>query len=148
VTIEKGELATSVKEKKVKRKFIYLDHAGSDKLLHWLLLSLACWLMLARRLCVCNAGLIIDASREILTVVMTLYYENAHSSKRHSSLSRVFFFLAICFALSWPHDSLPWVLIYIYTYISEPWSPNFLGIFDNWFLYKMDLYSSQLGLTR
>jgi len=33
MTIEKGELATSVK-KKVKTKFIYLDDAGNDKLLH------------------------------------------------------------------------------------------------------------------
>jgi len=32
LTIEKGELATSV-EKKVKTKFIDLDHAGNDKLL-------------------------------------------------------------------------------------------------------------------
>jgi len=32
--IEKGELATSVEEKKeVKMKFINLDHAGNDKLL-------------------------------------------------------------------------------------------------------------------
>jgi len=30
-----------------------------------------CWLMLARRLCVYNAGLKVDARREILTVVMT-----------------------------------------------------------------------------
>jgi len=45
--IEKGELATSVKEKKrkkkVKTKFIDLDHAGNDKLLNQLLLSLGCW---------------------------------------------------------------------------------------------------------
>jgi len=35
VTIEKGELATSIeKEKKVKMKFIYLDDAGNNKLLH------------------------------------------------------------------------------------------------------------------
>jgi len=34
MTIEKGELATSIKEKKVKTKFIYLDNAGNDKLLH------------------------------------------------------------------------------------------------------------------
>jgi len=33
MTIEKGELATSVEEKKVKIKFIYLDDAGIDKLL-------------------------------------------------------------------------------------------------------------------
>jgi len=37
VTIEKGELAASVKEKKM--KFIDLDHAGNDKLLNQLLLG-------------------------------------------------------------------------------------------------------------
>jgi len=31
MTIEKGELATFVKEKNVKMKFINLDHAGNDK---------------------------------------------------------------------------------------------------------------------
>jgi len=31
--IEKGELVTSV-EKKVKMKFVYLDDAGNEKLLH------------------------------------------------------------------------------------------------------------------
>jgi len=44
--IEKGELATSVKENKkkenVKTKFIDLDHAGNDKLFNQLLLSLGC----------------------------------------------------------------------------------------------------------
>jgi len=70
--IEKGELATSV-EKKSKNE-IHLP--GNNKLLHWLLLSLACWLMLARRLCGYNAGLKVDASQEILTVVMMSYYKN------------------------------------------------------------------------
>jgi len=32
--IEKGELATSVEEKKVKTKIIYLDDAGNSRLLH------------------------------------------------------------------------------------------------------------------
>jgi len=60
VTIEKRELATS--KKKVKPKFIDLDHAGNDELLNQLLLSLGCWLMLARRFCVYNAGLKVDAA--------------------------------------------------------------------------------------
>jgi len=33
VTIEKGELATSIKEK-IKTKFIDLDHAGNEELLN------------------------------------------------------------------------------------------------------------------
>jgi len=36
-----------------------------------LLLSLGCWLMLARRFCVYNAGLKVDVAREILTAIMT-----------------------------------------------------------------------------
>ena len=61
--IEKGELDTSIEEeKKVKTKFIDLDHAGNDKLLNQLLLSLGCWLMLARRFCVYNAGLKVDVA--------------------------------------------------------------------------------------
>ena len=32
--IEKGELATYVKKKEVKTKFVYLDDARNDKLLH------------------------------------------------------------------------------------------------------------------
>ena len=107
MTIEK---ATSVKKKEVKTKIIYLGDAGNEKPLHWLLLSLACWLMLERRLCVYNARLKVDMSWEILTVIMTSYYENVHSWKTHSSSSHVLF-LAICFALSCPRDSLPWVLI-------------------------------------
>jgi len=65
VTIEKGELATSVKEKKVKTKFIDLDHAGNDKPLTDCFLSLGCWLMLVRRFHVYNAGLKVDEAREI-----------------------------------------------------------------------------------
>jgi len=60
VTIEKRKLATSIEEKKAKTKFINLDHAGNDKLLNQLFLSLGCWLMLARRFCVYNAGLKVD----------------------------------------------------------------------------------------
>jgi len=85
--IEIGELATSVEErkrKKVKTKFIDLDHAGNDKLLNQLLLSLECWLMLARRFCVYNVGLKDDAAQEILTVIMTSNDENVRSCKRHT----------------------------------------------------------------
>ena len=95
MTIEKGELATSVEEKKStnwKMKIIYFDNAGKGKLLHWLLLSVVCWLMLARRLCVYNAGLKVDARWEISTVVMMSYYENVCSCKRHTVVRRVFCF--------------------------------------------------------
>ena len=40
--------------------------------------------MLERRLCVYNAGLKVDTSREILTVVMMSYCENVRSCKRHT----------------------------------------------------------------
>jgi len=73
-----------------------LDHAGNDKLLNRLLLSLGCWLMLARRFCVCNAGLKVDAAREILTVIMTSNDENVRSCKRHTVVRRMrVLFLAI-----------------------------------------------------
>jgi len=48
------------RKKKVKTKFIDLDHAGNEKLLDQLRLSLDCRLMLARRFCVYNAGLKVD----------------------------------------------------------------------------------------
>ena len=48
--------------------------------------------MLERRLCVYNAGLKVDASREILTVVMMSYYENVYSCKRHTVVRRTFCF--------------------------------------------------------
>jgi len=82
--IEKGELATSVKEKKkkkVKTKFIDLYHAGNDKLLNRLLLSLEYSLMLARRFCVYNAGLKVDVAREILSVIMISNDKNVRLCK-------------------------------------------------------------------
>ena len=48
--------------------------------------------MLARRLCVCNAGLKVDARREISTVVMTSYYKNVCSCKRHTVVRCAFCF--------------------------------------------------------
>jgi len=62
--------------------------------------------MLARRFCVFNAGLKVDAAREILTVIMTSYDENVHSCKRHTVVRQRFVF-GDRFALSWPRDSLP-----------------------------------------
>jgi len=101
VTIEKGELATSIKEKKeqkkVKTKFISLDHAGNDKLLNQLLFSLGSWLMLARRFCVCNVGLKVDAAQEILTVIMTSNDENIRLCKRQAVARRAFcFWRSLC----------------------------------------------------
>ena len=75
------------RKRRVKTKFTYLDYAGNEKLPHWLLLSLACWLMLVRRLCVHSVGLKVDMTWEILTVVMTSYFENVRSCKRHTVLS-------------------------------------------------------------
>jgi len=56
VTIEKGKLATST-EKKVKKKIINLDNAGDETTSTDCFLSLVCWLMFARRLCVYDVGL-------------------------------------------------------------------------------------------
>jgi len=90
-------------KKRVKNEIHLL---GQWKLLHWLLVSLACWLRLARRLCIYNVSLKVDTAREISIVVMTSYYKNVCSCESHSSLSCILF-LAICLALSWSHDSLP-----------------------------------------
>jgi len=103
-------LLSSKKEKKVKMKFIYLDHARNDKLLNRLLLSLGCWLMLARMFCVYNAGLKVDKAWEILTVNMTSNDENVSSCKRHTVVRRGFcFWQSLC--PSWSRNLLPWVLI-------------------------------------
>jgi len=48
--------------------------------------------MLARRLHVYNAGLKVDASREILTVVMTPHYKIVPSCKRHAVVCHVYCF--------------------------------------------------------
>jgi len=93
VTIEKGELATSVEEEEKKsQNEIDLDHAGNDKLLNQLLLSLGCWLILARRFCVYNAGLTVDTAREILTVIMTSNGKNVGLCKRHTVVCHAFCF--------------------------------------------------------
>jgi len=77
---------------KVKMKFIDLDHAGNDKLLNQLFLSLGCQLMLARRFSAYNASLKVDAALEILTVIMTSNDKNFRSCKRHTVVRHVFCF--------------------------------------------------------
>jgi len=83
-------LPSKKERKKKKTKFIDFDHAGNDKPLNQLLLSLRCWLMLARRFCVYNAGLKVDVAQEILTVIMTLNDENVCSCKGHTVVRHVF----------------------------------------------------------
>jgi len=73
-------------------KFTDLDHAGNEKLLNQLLLSLVCWLMLAGRFCVCNAGLKVDAVQEILSVIITSNDKNVRSCKRHTVVRCTFCF--------------------------------------------------------
>jgi len=52
---------------------------------------------LVRRFCVFNAGLKVDAVREIFTVIMTSYDENVHSCKRHTVVCRAFcFWRSLC----------------------------------------------------
>jgi len=62
--------------------------------------------MLVRRFCVFNAGLKVNAVREILTVIMMSYDENVHSCKRHTVVRRARFVFGDRFALSWPRNSL------------------------------------------
>jgi len=48
--------------------------------------------MLARRFCVFDAGLKVDAAREILTVIMMSNDKNVRSCKRHTVVRRAFCF--------------------------------------------------------
>jgi len=55
------------------------------------------WLIFARRFCVFNAGLKVDADQEILTVIMTPNDENVHSCKRHTVVRHAFcFWRSLC----------------------------------------------------
>jgi len=52
--------------------------------------------MFARRFCILNAGLKVDADREILTVIMMSIDKNVRSCKRHTVVRRAHvLFLAI-----------------------------------------------------
>jgi len=48
--------------------------------------------MLARRFCVFNASLKVDAAQEISTMIMMSNDENVRSCKRHTVVRRVFWF--------------------------------------------------------
>jgi len=85
--IEKG--ATSVEEEKSKNEIHLLGPCWERQTTSLIAFIFG---MLARKLSVHNAGLKVDASQEILTVVMTSYYENVHSCKRHTVVCRVFCF--------------------------------------------------------
>jgi len=129
-------------KKKVKTKIIYLDDARKDKLLHWLLLSLVCWLMLGRKLCVYNVGLKVDVRREISTVVMMSYYENVHSCKKHTVVCRAFRFwwFALLFLALATHyrESWCWVLA-IKIIILLCWLMSY------WLTYDMSLCKHVVG---
>ena len=57
--------------------------------------------MLARKLCAYNAGLKVDVSQEILTMVMMSYYKNIRSCKRHTVVHHAFYFGdSLCFFLA------------------------------------------------
>jgi len=108
-------------QRRKKMNFIDLDHAGNDKLLNRLLLSLGCWLMLARRFCVYNASLKIDTVQEILTVIMTSNDENVRSCKRHTVVCHAFCFwwsLCLFLALRLTTVSLDNVILILYTLYS------------------------------
>ena len=74
--------AISVKEEEKKTKVTLMNEAGKKKLLNPLLITLACCLMMARRLHVCEMDLKFAALRKIMLIVMTSFYENACLSKR------------------------------------------------------------------
>ena len=93
MTIEKGELATSVKKK-------------SENEIH---LFGRCWEWQTTSLIVFIFGVLANVDK---IVCLRYGFKSRLWLWHHISLSRVLF-LAIRFALSWPRDSLPWVLISI-----------------------------------
>jgi len=106
VILEKWELATSIEEKKLKTKFINLDHAENNELLNQLLLSFGCWLMLTRRFCVYNAGLKLtrlDCDYDIKWRKHSLM-QTTHSSSLHVlflAITLAFLGLQIHYRESW-----------------------------------------------
>jgi len=53
--------------------------------------------MLARRFCIFNAGLKVDAAGEISTMIITSNDENVRSCKRHTVVRRAFcFWQSLC----------------------------------------------------
>ena len=63
--------ATSVKERKKKTKVTLINETGKDKLLNPLLITLACFLMMARRLHVSQMDLKFFVLRKILLIIIT-----------------------------------------------------------------------------
>ena len=59
-----------------------MNEAGKDKLLNPLLITLACCLMMARRLHVCEMDLKFATHRKIMLKIMTSFYKSVHLSKR------------------------------------------------------------------
>jgi len=125
------------RKKKVKTKFIDFDHAGNDKLLNWLLWSLGWWLMLARRFCVFNVGLKVDAL-ERSTMIMTSYYdENVRSCKRHTVVRRAFcFWRSLCPILALRLTTVSFNIGNIFKNISRCWTT--LSFF--WCMYRCECW--------
>jgi len=111
-------LATSVKEK---NKIHLLGRCWEWQTTSLIAFILARWLMLARKLCVYSAGLKVDVTREIWTVVMTSYYKNACSCKRHTVVCRAHFIFGnlLCFfgLATHYHESWCFFIIIIYRLI-------------------------------
>jgi len=103
--IGKGELATSVK-KKSQNEIHQLGRCWEQQTTSLIAFIFGMLVNVGKKIMCLQCGLKVDVSREILTVVMMLYYKNVHSCKRHSSSLHILF-LAIHFSLSWPCDSLP-----------------------------------------
>jgi len=110
VTIENGELATSVAEKKWKWNscilesliaFIFGVLVNVGKKIVCLQCGFKNW---------CESR-DIDCGYDVILRLM---------EKTHSSLSHVLF-MAICFALSWPCNSLPWILISLTPLLKDTW---------------------------
>ena len=87
--MEERELTLPSKKERKKRKNNNNNknnkkspEAGKDKLLNPLLITLACCLMMARRLHVCEMDLKFATHRKIMLKIMTSFYKSVHLSKR------------------------------------------------------------------
>jgi len=94
-----------------------------------MLLSLGCWLILARRFCVYNADLKVYAAREILTVIMTSNDKNVHSCKRHTVVRQAFcFWWSLCPFLASTHYRESWSMdSNKFTYFFDSAGTNVVG---------------------
>jgi len=110
VTIEKGELATSVI--KSKNEIHLLGRCWERQTTSLIAFIFGLLVIVSKKVVCLQCGFKSWRKSKDITVVMTSYYENICWCKRHTVVHHAFCFLVIRFTLSWPCNSLLWVLTY------------------------------------